>query len=338
MTDPTRPPPPPTARPDTVHVVAAPATDRIMVDDPGRLSPLLLLASALREERVPPGPVVVVGPEGSDRTAAACGLACDRTIALPLGRPRLGRPALLARTRGLPRLICWSDELAPLVRRAADEVHLISTDPDRCHGLARHFARITTLTEHDAAAWRRRGAAPVRANAWVDAIRATPVGPTDAAASLRERVGDDAVLITALTDRPSATDARGLAFLLSVLHTNGYPVCGLIPSMSQNAPAARRHIEGLVRRYRLLVTEAALPTLLGGVDMVVMPEDPGTGASVVLEAAAWARGCRVVRLSHRGRAGLKSTPGTAAPVLETLDAILAGRTPDAAQPIGAAHG
>jgi hypothetical protein len=322
--------PPSHPRPDTLHIVAAPATARPVPHDPGRLAPLLLLAHALHEGRCPAGAVLLVGPEGCERTAAGCGLRHDGTITLPLGQPRLGRPALLARTRGLQRLICWSDELAPLVRRAADEIHLVSTDPDRCPGLARHFARITTLTEHDAALWRQRGAAPVRANAWVDAIRNTPVDPNRALDGLRERLDPGDILITALEDHPSRTDARGLAFLLSVLSTNGYPVCGLVPSIAGNAHAARRHIAGLVSGYRLLVTEEPLPALLGGIAMAVMPEEPQTGASVILEAAAEARGCRVIRLSHRGRAGLKSAPGAAAPILQTLDAVLAERRAAAA--------
>lgn len=328
MSPPSSPPPPPpppapTDRLDTMHIVAAPATARPVPRDIGRLAPLLLLAHALNERRCPPGPVLLVGPEGCGRTAAGCGLGHDDTLTLPLGQPRLGRPGLLARTRGLQRLICWSDELAPLVQRAADEVHLVSTDPDLCPGLARHFARITTLTEHDAAIWRQRGAAPVRADAWVDAIRTaqTPSGEC----GLRDRAGPRRVLITALEDRPAGTDARGLAFLLSVLHTNGYPICGLVPSLAGNAHAARRHIAGLISRYRLLVTDEPLPALLGEIDMAVMPEQPETGASVVLQAAAEARGCRVIRLSHRGKAGLKSTPGVAAPILQTLDAILSER-------------
>lgn len=312
-------------RPDTIHIVAAPATARPVPHDPGRLAPLLLIAHALNEGRCPPGPVLLVGPEGCGRTAAGCGLRHDDTLTLPLGQPRLGRPALLARTRGLQRLICWSDELAPLVRRAADEVHLVSTDPDRCPGLARHFARITTLTEHDAALWRQRGAAPVRANAWVEAIRNTSVEPTAGVAGLHDRLGPRDILVTALDDRPSRTDARGLVFLLSVLSTNGYPICGLVPSIAGNVHAARRHIAGLVRGYRLLVTEEPLPALLGGVAMAVMPEEPETGASVVLQAAAEARGCRVIRLNPRSKAGLKSAPGAAAPILETLDAILGER-------------
>lgn len=325
-------------RTHTLHVIAVPATARPVPRDPGRLSPALVLAHAMAEGSCPPGPVLVVGPEGCDRTAAACGLPCDDVLTLPLGLPHLGRPGMMARTRGLQRLICWSDELAPLVRRAADEIHLVSTDPELCPGLARHFARITTLTDHDAAAWRERGAAPVRANAWVEAIRSTPVAPAPAVAALRARAGKSEVLITALQDHPARTDARGLVFLLSVLSTNGYPVCGLAPSIAGNIASARRHISGLVRGYRLLVTEEPLPGLLGAVDMAVMPEEPQTGASVILQAAAEARGCRVIRLSHRGKAGLKSTPGTAAPVLENLDAIQAERrlaAAEAAEPVHA---
>lgn len=318
-------------RPHTLHIVAAPATARPVPGDPGRLAPLLLLAYALAAGECPPGPVLLVGPRECDRTAAACGLPHHATITLPLSQPRLGRPALLARTRGLQRLICWSDELAPLVRRAADEVHLVSTQPDRCPALPRHFARITTVTEHDAAIWRQRGAAPVRANAWVDAIRNTPPSDLLHAQRLRDRVDPGTILVTALEDRPAQTDARALAFLLSVLHTNGYPVCGLTPSIAAHTASARHHIAGLVRRYPLLVTEEPLPALLGDIDMAVMPEEARSGASMILQAAAEARGCRVIRLSHRGRAGLKSTPGTAVPILQILDSILAERANAAMQ-------
>lgn len=312
-------------RTHTLHVVAAPAIARPVSRDVGRLAPVLLLAHALREGHCPAGPVLLVGPDGAARAAAACGLEHTASLTLPLGEPLLGRRALRRRARGLNRLICWSDELAPLVRRAAHEVHLVSTDPARCPAPARHFARITTLTDHDAAAWRVRGAAPVRADAWIDEIRHAP--PALPRTDLRRRLAipDDQILIAALRDRPADTDARALAFLLSVLHTTGYPVCAVTPTVAANIAVARRHLVALVRRYRLLLTEHPLPALLHEIDLAVVPEGPPTGASMILQAAAEARGCRVIRLTDRGKAGLRSAPGAAAPLLDVLESIIQER-------------
>jgi hypothetical protein len=248
-------------------------------------------------------------------------------IALPVGEPRLARRGLRARLESCERLICWSDELATLARRMAQEVHLVSTNPDRCPLVPRHFARITTFSERDTRLWRARGAAPVRANHWLAELAADHRVTTNAGVRAHAGIPEGTLLITSLSDQPSATDARGLSFFLSVLHTTGYPVCGLIPSVAFNAHAAVRHMRGLVSRYPILLTERPIVELLGEVNVVVMPEEDHSGASLTLEAKARSRGCRVIRLSHRGKAGLKSTPGSVAPILETLDQILGRREP-----------
>jgi hypothetical protein len=218
----------------------------------------------------------------------------------------------------------------------ADDVRLVSTDPDRCPLPPRHFARITTLTEHDTLRWRARGASPVHAETWLDELRCTTVHH---AVSLRADMNiEPACLVLAdLNDRPIRTDARGLAFLLSVLHTTGFSVCGVVPSVSSNAHAARRHVRGLASRYRLLLTDLPMPSILADVDLIVMAEQPATGSSQILEAFARSRGCAVIRLSHRGRAGLRSTPGVAVPVLETLEEILIARGQPTPQPTEPAY-
>lgn len=306
-----------------VHLVGLPGTARPTPFDRGRLSPALLLAHAVRHGHAPDGPVIVAGPMGADDTARACGVEPSLHIALPVGEPRLARPGLRNRLGACERLICWSDELAPLARRMAEEVHLISTDPEQCPLVPRHFARITTFAERDARLWRARGGAPVRANHWLTELAAeqTDRGSTS---GVRAHAGipEGTLLIASLADRPCSTDARGLAFFLSVLQTTGYPVCGLIPSVATNAHAALRHARGLGNRYPVLLTERPMVDLLGDIDLVVMPEEDQSGSSLTLEAVARARGCRVIRLNHRGKAGLKSTPGSVAPILETLDEIL----------------
>lgn len=311
-----------------VHLVGLPGTARPAPFDHGRLSPALLLAHAVLHGHAPDGEVIVAGPMGADETARACGVHPSEHIAVPVGQPRLARPALKTRLGACERLICWTDELAPLARRMADEVHLISTDPQLCPLVPRHFARITTFAERDARLWRDRGAAPVRANHWLAELAAGHPGPTNHA-GLRAHAGIPAgtLVVASLTDRPCSTDARGLAFFLSVLQTTGYPVCGLIPSVAANAHAALRHGRGLGNRYPILLTERPMVELLGEVDVVVMPEEDRSGSSLTLEAVARARGCRVIRLNHRGKAGLKSTPGSVAPILETLDGILGRAEP-----------
>ncbi|MCC5822695.1 MAG: hypothetical protein LAT64_03885 [Phycisphaerales bacterium] len=317
------------SQPATLHLVGVPGTDRPTIYDHGRLAPPLLLAAALRHGLTPRGPVVIVGPAGATAAAESCGLTPDERIAPPIGEPWLARPSLRRHARRLDRLVCWSDELAPLARRMAPEVHLISTRPGRCLLGPRQFARVLTVAEHDAIAWRIRGGSPEVAPDWIDALREPTDAPRAPSVRAATGIGHSPLLIAALTDHPGMTDARGLAFLLSVLHTTGYPVCGLVPSISANAHAARRHIRGLVSRYPLLVTERPIIDHLHEIDVVTMPEEDKTGASMILEAVATARGCRVIRLSHRGKAGLKSTPGEVAPILETLDAIMADR-PDPA--------
>lgn len=309
----------------TAHLVGVPATDRPSPSAEGRLAPALLLAHALECGLVPPGPVIVCGPSGAAQTAAACGLTPHARVAPPLGEPSLARPALRRVLPGADRLVCWSDECAPLARRMATEVRLISTRPGRCRLGPRHFAGVTVLTETDARLWRLRGGDPRVESGWIDSVRSVAHPP--AARRLREEtgIGEGLLLIGALSDQPAATDARGLAFLLSVLRTTGYPVCGVAPSVSHNTHAARRHIRGLVEGYPLLVTDRPIVELLHEIDAVTMPEADRSGAGRILEAAALSRGCRVIRLSHRGKAGLKSTPGAVAPILETLDAILAER-------------
>jgi hypothetical protein len=325
--------------PGTVHVVACPATGVAGVTDRGRLSPALLLAHALANGLTPPGPVVVVGPTGAADTARRCGLDPTATLAPPLGNPRMGRPGLRRIAGGADRVVCWSDEIAPLVARTGEQVRLVSTLPDACPEPPRRFSAITVLTEHDAGRWRERGASQVTVAPWADRLREGPPGGAgglggaggagQAGAALRARAGVDerTLVLTALHDTPRQTDARGLAFLLSVLHTTGYPVCGVIPSIAANAPSAARHVRSLASRYRLLVCDGPVTDLLSGVDVAVMPEQPDTGSGQVLDAFAASHGCRVVRLSHRGRAGLKSTPGVAAPILEALDAIRGERRP-----------
>lgn len=322
--------------PETCHVVAAPAQSG-RPGDVGRLSPLILLGHTLRVRARTNQRVVVVGPTGAADTARACGLEPTETITAPLGNPRMARPGLARRCRGAERIICWSDELAPLVRRMADDVRLVSTNPALCPLPPRHFARITTLTEHDTLAWRSRGASPVHAESWIRELRDTPLGGV---CSLRDQLVIDpgSLVLAELSDRPTRTDARGMAFLLSVLHTTGFPVCGIVPAVASNAHAARRHIRGLASKYRFFLTDLAIPSILSGVDLVVIAEQADTGSSQILEAYARARGCAVTRLSHRGRAGLQSTPGVAVPVLDMLEQILTARgqaVPRAIEPIDA---
>lgn len=309
----------------TVHIVASPTTRTLVPADPGRVAPLVLLAHALRAGLCNPGPVIVVGASGAEETASSLGLTPAARVCLPLGVPRLGRRALARLLRGVERVICWSDELTPLVRGMADEVRLVSTDPDACPATPRQLAQITTLTEHDAQRWRLRGGTPETHDDWIEQIREHPSDTPPSGLRAAHSISDSTLVVTTFADRPAATDARSLAFLLSVLHTTGYAVCGVVPSVAHNTHAARRHIRGLVSRYPLLVTERPIHTLLDGIDVVILPKEDDSAASLILEAFAGANGCRVIRLSPKGRAGLKSTPGAVAPILETLDALLAAR-------------
>lgn len=308
-------------QPGTVHLVGAPPARPVTSHDAGRVTPAALCAACLRRGDYPLGPVVVVGGPGAHEHAVACGLSPARVVVPPLERPDLARWSLRRIAGGADRVVCWSDELARVGSRLCDNVELVSTDPGACRARPRKLARIACLTERDAEAWRGLGGTPEV----IPVPRRLLPDPDDRVAAVLPADAQGRIVFTPLSDRPTEADARGLAFLLSLLHETGYPVCGVIPVASANLVAARRHHRALHGRFRLLVSDRPLPDLLGCVDVAVMPDGVRHGADTLLEAMAAERGVEIVRLAHRGRAGLKSTPGVAAPILQRLDAIMAAR-------------
>lgn len=268
--------------------------------------------------------VVVLGGRGARESALSHGLAPHTVLAPPFGRPDLARFALRRLAVGARRIVCWSDELARSAARLSRRVELVSTSPGACNAPARRLARVVCLTEHDAEQWRDRGASPEVESSLMPNPRSWPSADRQ---EVRALLGLDAsvLLFAPLADAPHHADARGLAFLLTLLHTAGYPVCGIVPSAAASIVAARRHRRGVGSAYRLLVTDRLLTDILPAVDIAVQPGTPRTGSEVLLDALARMAGAEVVRLSHRGRAGLSSTPGAAAPILDRLDTMLAAR-------------
>lgn len=308
---------------DTVHLVGVPGGSPHTA---GRLSGMILLGGDTRERLgLSPGRVVLVGGGQAKADAAEFGVRGDRVVVPALGRTDpLVWPWELRRLIGSAgSVVCWTDELAGMASRMSRRVTLVSTLPQACPANPRRLARIVCLSERDEHAWRAKGTTAELLAAQ------SPVAPACDAARQHSRarlgVGPGVLLFAPLTDRPTETDARGAAFLLTLLHTMGYPVAALLPACASNMAVARRHHHGTGSPYPLLLTDLPIPSLLPAVDAVMTSHPPVTGSDWVLNHAAVAAGAEVLHLSHSGRAGLQGTPGAAASLVDPLDALLTKR-------------
>lgn len=308
---------------DTVHLVGVPGRSPHTA---GRLSGLILFGGSTREQLgMSPGRVVLVGGGQSAPDALGFGVRADQVVVPALGRTDpFVWPLELRRLIGSAgSVVCWTDELAGMASRMSRRVTLVSTLPEACPAQTRRLGRITCVCEADEQAWRAKGASPE--------LLPTPAPPAPASETVREQararlgLGRGVLLFAPLTDRPTETDARGTAFLLTLLHTMGYPVAALLPSSATNMAVARRHYHGTGSPYPLLLTDLPIPSLLPAVDAVMTSRPPVTGSDWVLHHAAVAAEAEVLHLSHSGRAGLQGTPGAAASLVDPLDALLTKR-------------
>ncbi|RMH29841.1 MAG: hypothetical protein D6692_02985 [Planctomycetota bacterium] len=265
-------------------------------------------------------PVLVVGPRGSEAAAGSFGLVATRSLCLPLGSPLLGRRPLRNAVGGADRIVCWSDRLATTAVGMADIVDLVSVSPEACRVPARRLASVTVFTEHDAAAWRQRGARPVLLPLPTPTVR-----PDRPAARNLLGVDPTPIVIAPLDDRPHAAGSRAAASLATLLHETGYPVALVCPSQSACLTAAQRHHAAIGKVYPLVVTERPLGEWLAAVDLAVLQSGDGTGSDATVQSMAESVGAAVIRMGVRGRASIGRTPAAAASVMASLDERIARR-------------
>jgi len=286
---------------------------------PGRLTSAFACAHAIAAGAVPNAPVIVVGQVGAEAHAAACGLTVQARITPPLGQPRLGRPTLARIAGGVDRIICWSDELAPMVVGIGEDVELVSTLPDRCRVSIRRLTKVACYTDHDTAIWTTRGITPHRLD--LPACDPQTDGLSRAAARARLGVDDRTLVFAALGDEPARTNARGLTFMLTVLDATRFPVCGIAPQTARNVIAARRHHRATGAPYRLLLTKRTPSDWLAGVDFAILPPRDDSGCDALLQRYAESFGCETVRLSHSGKASMGPSQGTGSEHESLLDRL-----------------
>jgi hypothetical protein len=317
----------------TVHLVGSPSlSDPITPAGrhlaPGRLTPAIACAQAIHAGLSPNAPVILVGQRESDRHARQMGLSLRHHLTPPLGLARLARPALRRVAGGVDRVICWSDELAPLATGMADNIELMSTRPDLCTVSPRRFSKITCYTDQDTATWTARGLIPER----IDISTLQPVISTTASEARKAArdllaINDETLLFAAISDRPSQADARGLAFLLTVLNATGFPVSAIAPDTARNAIAARRHHRATDRPYRMLLTRRPTGDWLPGADFVVLShESSRDGSDAILEAYCHSFGCQIIRLDQAGKPTIGARGDAHDSLLARLDRAMLNRT------------
>ncbi len=294
----------------------------------GRLSPLFAYQQAVRRGTIAHAPLTLVGPGGANDHAAACGVPPRHRITAPLGTPRLARAALRRIAGGIERIVCWSDELATLAVGIAEHTELVSTRPELCLLPTRRLSGVTCLNDHDAAVWSQRGIAPEIS----DRTQPAPPAKHDRAA-LRARLGvdDRTLLFAAIADQPTAADARGMIFMLTVLHATGFPVQAIVPRNAYNAVAARRHHRATGQPYPLLMTERPPAEWLTAADVAVLPPPDRSGADAVLESACRGFGCEIIRLDAHGKPSTRpgwsaladAEPDAERSLLDRLDGMVA---------------
>lgn len=318
----------PASQPEIVHLVAAPGAPASPCRA-GREIPALLCAQAISQHLTPPGRVVLVGDPASAAHARALGLRVDQRLTPPMGRVELLARQFRALTETASRVVCWSDELAGLLRRCQPECDLISTNPNLAPAKVSKRVQVRVFERSDRDLWDARNH-----SAQLDSVLAPIVDDlTLANPSITRKsmgIADDAVCLGVVADRPGDIDAREVCFLLGLLNASGYTLTGVVPANASHLAAARRHHRGLGERFRLLIAHEPIITMLPAFDAVIHPCFDGSGASMLLERLCDNADTPVLRLRHSGRAGLSRAPGVAGPIIDHLDELLGSRASEPA--------
>ncbi|CAN0562759.1 unnamed protein product, partial [Laminaria digitata] len=112
-----------------LHLLSAPTRTTDQRPPIGRLIPAYLCAQAIAQGLTPPGRIVLIGDPQSERHARSIGLKPIVRFAPPLGRVQMLARTVRSLSKTASRVICWNDELAPLLRGLHAPADLISTRP-----------------------------------------------------------------------------------------------------------------------------------------------------------------------------------------------------------------
>ncbi len=313
--------------PGVLHLVSAPSSTPRPRTATGRLIPAYLCAQAIEQGLTPPGQLVLIGDSSSEEQARSLGLRPSIRLAPPLGKSRMLTRAIGRLARSATRVICWDDELAPLLRGLSIPCDLISTAP--AHAPRRLSSRIDVrvFERADRDIWEARNQQAELESVLTPLIQDPPVlphGPSRADLGIEPHE----ICIGVIADRPSDIDARSFAFLMGLLNVSGFPIAAIIPQGADQLEAARRHHRALESRFRIFTASSPMLCMLPLFDVLIHPCYDGSGASMLIERLCENAETPVLRLRDSGRDGLSRAPRFAAPIIEALDDIIAQRGPD----------
>ena len=279
---------------------------------------------------------MLIGDEDSAAFASSLGLTFHQRLSPPLGRVSMLSRTVRRLGNEYQRVICWNDELVPLLRGIQSPCELISTRPSLVKHRVSSRVEIRVFERSDRNAWESRNT-----NAELDTVltplidRASPL--PDAPTKAQLGIDDGSLCIGLIADRPSDIDARAMGFLMGLLHVAGFNITSIIPKDASHVTDARRHHHGLGNRFRFMVAQRPMLTMLPIFDVLLHPCYDGSGSASLIERLCENLDTPVIRLHHSGRDGLSRAPGLAGPIIEALDDILAQRSPDLARREVPAH-
>lgn len=293
----------------------------------GRVIPAYLCARAIEQGLSPKGQVLLVGDQASETSAKSIGLRFHQRWSAPLGKPDLLARRVRRYASAFDRVICWNDELAPLLRGISCPTDLISTRPDLAKRRVPTRVHIRAFERSDRSLWESRNN-----QAELDNVLHKLVDRPEISAHNHSRaslgIDPSTICIGMISDRPIDIDARAVGFLMGLLDVSGYPLTAVVPSGASHLTAARRHHHGLGNHFRFLIAQDPMISMLPIFDVLIHPCYNGSGASSLIERLCDNLDTPVLRLTHCGRAGLSRAPGVAGPVIEALDDLIASKSPD----------
>ncbi len=298
-----------------IHLVAVPSTENT-TKPLGRIAPGILCAQAIKSNMIPDGQIILIGGRTCDDQARKLGLENTIRFAPPLGQPNLIRRQIKLSTKSSQQIYCWNDELVSIIRGLPIERHLISTAPHLIpRGSISKQIKVRVLNDQDHIAWKNRGI-----ECSVDRTLPLAIDRMNIE-HLNENQNKNSLCIGVISDRPSDTDARELAFLMGLLNAAGHSLTGVVPSTSAHLPAAHRHHRGLQAKFKFVTISDPMCSWLHQFDLCIHPNYDGSGSSMLIERICKRAGVPVLRLKQSMREGLSRAPGVAGPIIEQLDQI-----------------
>jgi hypothetical protein len=290
----------------------------------GRTLPAYMCAHAIAQGYTPRGRVLLIGDDSSGRAANAIGLTFDQRLTPPLGKLDLMARTVRKMAREFDRVVCWDDELTPLLRGMPCPVDLISTRPDLATRRVSTRVHVRVFEREDRTAWESRNT-QAELDSVLHRLIQDPAMPKQDSSRAALGIEPGSICVGIIADRPSDIDARSIGFLMGLLNVAGFELTAVAPHGSSHLVAARRHHHGLGNHFRFMVAQDPIITMLPVFDLLIHPCYDGSGASSLIERLCENLETPVLRLTHGGRAGLSRAPGVAGPIVETLDDLLATR-------------